>query len=313
MEIATRDGVLIVSERDDLHALMIQDEIRRRGERCFLIASDDLHGAESVHFYCTSAGPPQARIKAACGSMIDPSRFATLWWRRYRPDQSLDDALAPDQRALINNDCVAALRGALEATFKGRWVSLPSATERASNKPLQLAAAARAGFSIPATLITQSPSALRDFAEPLERVIYKPVAGTRGPLLFTRFLDPDDFPDDTVRSSPTLYQEYVRGTRHLRLNAFGPRCLASLIETDALDWRPDLTVPISHWEVDARLQALVRACLDALSLEMGVFDIKITPENDYVFLEVNPQGQFLFLEGATGAPLARHMADFLLS
>ncbi|MFE6052518.1 hypothetical protein ACFQ6N_17330 [Kitasatospora sp. NPDC056446] len=42
-------------------------------------------------------------------------------------------------------------------------------------------------------------------------------------------------------------------------------------------------------------------------------DLKLTPEGQPVWLEVNPQGQFLFLEPLTGMPLTEHFADFLLA
>jgi hypothetical protein len=46
---------------------------------------------------------------------------------------------------------------------------------------------------------------------------------------------------------------------------------------------------------------------------MGIVDLKETPDGELVWLEVNPQGQFLFLESLTGQPLASYFADYLLS
>jgi hypothetical protein len=51
--------------------------------------------------------------------------------------------------------------------------------------------------------------------------------------------------------------------------------------------------------------------LGRLGLRMGVADLKITPAGDPVWLELNPQGQFLFLEGLTGLDLTGAFADFL--
>ncbi|MEN2785037.1 hypothetical protein ACFOKI_14600 [Sphingomonas qilianensis] len=307
-----KDGVLIVSESDDLHALLIQDVIKSKGGNCYIIGSDSVHGSELVNYLCVSGAAPQVRLTTTCGTVVDPKEFATLWWRRYKPAQTGLAILGRDEQSLINNDCCAGLRGALETSFEGRWVSHPSATEAASNKLVQLAAAVRAGFNIPATLVTQSPGALGSFADAFDKIIYKPVAGTRGPLVFTRFLDLKCIPEEIIRSAPTIYQEFVPGTRHIRLNAFGAVSHASIIETKQLDWRPNLDVPIKPWAVDDTLQALVDGVLRELSLAMGIFDVKITPDDEYVFLEVNPQGQFLFLEAATGERLADHMANFLL-
>jgi hypothetical protein len=55
----------------------------------------------------------------------------------------------------------------------------------------------------------------------------------------------------------------------------------------------------------------LRAILHELGLAMGIFDVKLTDDGEPVFLEVNAQGQFLFVEGLCGIPLADIFADFL--
>jgi hypothetical protein len=47
-----------------------------------------------------------------------------------------------------------------------------------------------------------------------------------------------------------------------------------------------------------------------LNLRMGIFDLKVSDDGP-VWLEVNPQGQFLFLEGITGVDLTTLFAKFL--
>jgi D-alanine-D-alanine ligase-like ATP-grasp enzyme len=48
-----------------------------------------------------------------------------------------------------------------------------------------------------------------------------------------------------------------------------------------------------------------------LGLVYGAFDFVITPEAEWIFLEVNPGGQFGFLEDSTDAPLTATLADLL--
>jgi hypothetical protein len=57
-----------------------------------------------------------------------------------------------------------------------------------------------------------------------------------------------------------------------------------------------------------KLLSLVRA----LGLHYGCIDLRQRPDGTYVFLEVNPAGQFLFIEIDTGQPLTRSMAELLL-
>ncbi len=46
---------------------------------------------------------------------------------------------------------------------------------------------------------------------------------------------------------------------------------------------------------------------------MGVFDLKVAPDGEPVWLEINPQGQFLFVEGMCGLPLTAAFCRFLAS
>ena len=49
-----------------------------------------------------------------------------------------------------------------------------------------------------------------------------------------------------------------------------------------------------------------------LGLVYGAIDLRLTPEGQYVFLEINPAGQFLYVERATGQPITAALAKALL-
>ncbi len=48
-----------------------------------------------------------------------------------------------------------------------------------------------------------------------------------------------------------------------------------------------------------------------LGLEYGAIDLRLTPDGEYVFFEVNPAGQFLFVEHACGLPISAALAGHL--
>jgi glutathione synthase/RimK-type ligase-like ATP-grasp enzyme len=51
--------------------------------------------------------------------------------------------------------------------------------------------------------------------------------------------------------------------------------------------------------------------MDGLGLNYGAFDFVVTPDGDWVMLECNPAGQWLWLERETGIPIAAALAEFL--
>jgi glutathione synthase/RimK-type ligase-like ATP-grasp enzyme len=304
---------LIVTLADDLHGLAVQAAVRKRGFACHIVESDNLTGRESINYAIGPGDTGATILRNSEGGLLDASSLDAIWWRRFRSDQQIDPAdLSETHRSLINNDCVGALVGSIQNTFAGKWISSPKATDYASNKLNQLAAAHKCGLRIPDTVVTQSPSVVREFCERHDgRIIVKPVAGTPGPLLFTQLVGEQHLQaEDSIRACPAIYQEYILGATHIRLNCFGNQAYASRIVTQDVDWRPNLNVPISPFPVPKLLQDAVRNVLDGLGLDMGIIDLKQTPDGEFVWLEVNPQGQFLFLEGLTKEPLTEHFTDY---
>jgi glutathione synthase/RimK-type ligase-like ATP-grasp enzyme len=167
---------------------------------------------------------------------------------------------------------------------------------------------------VPDTLVTQNRAEVTTFVDRHRgNVVVKPVVGMASRFLLTRSLEhPELIDDESYRICPAIYQEYIPGTRHIRLNCFGDRSYAACIESTTIDWRPNLDVCMSPWPVPDKVHAKVRNVLDQLGLAMGIIDIKEDPEGQLVWFEVNPQGQFLFLEPLTGLELTNHFADFLI-
>jgi hypothetical protein len=306
--------ILIVTAHSDLHGLEIQRQIRLLGRTdCHIVECDRIAQREAISYELGDVH--EGRVLTSEGAQILVSDALALWLRRISGTQILTPPVE-DERAVsvINNDCRRALAGLLVTHFVGRWISSPDATYRASDKIGQLDAARACGWRIPRTLVTQSRTEVIEFVESCDgEVVVKTVAGAPGPFLETvRLIEPSSFDEDTYAAAPAIFQEYIAGQDHIRLNCFGQRSYAALIRTATLDWRGDLNVPITPYEVPPALHRHVREVLDRLDLEMGIVDIKLTPEGEPVWLEVNPQGQFLFLDAVTDLNLTEKFAMYLL-
>jgi hypothetical protein len=182
--------ILIVTVKDDLHALTVKGALLKKGYTdCHILECDQIAVNHSIHFninHTVATGLLYLPNKV----VIDVEAIKIIWWRRVRADQQIEGSIADNhQIKLINNDCRGALAGVLEANFTGKWVSNPGATDKASNKIYQLSIAKKHGFTIPDTLISQSKNEVKIFAEKLDgQVIVKPVVGAAGPLMFTEFI-----------------------------------------------------------------------------------------------------------------------------
>lgn len=304
-------NILIVSIENDIHAMAVAHEInRQRLATAHILEVDRLSARCRVSW---SADLPSRTYIQTGATKLALEAIDAIWWRRSRSDQRTDLEYPPAQADLINNDWRGSIRGALEAGHKGSWISHPVSTEAASNKLMQLAVASQCGFRVPRTLVSNDPETIKSFIGPLPcGAIVKPVVGTKHELLYTQIVDPNRLADEAISSVPAIYQEFIPGTDHLRINCFGAYVQASIIRSNDLDWRRNLrNAKVEPWEVPKELELLLETVLGKLNLAMGVFDLKIASTGEIVWFEVNPQGQFLFLEGLTNAPLLQEFSRFL--
>jgi glutathione synthase/RimK-type ligase-like ATP-grasp enzyme len=302
----------IITYGDDPHGHLIKKKIEEQhGAWCCLIPSDELALRGGLTWSSQSETP--ALLPTIDGQTVDVRTLNAQWYRRTALKQTLPDGADAAYELHIIRSIERVLEGILLNAFQGRWVSHPIATRLAENKLVQLRAAQRAGLRIPATLVSQDPAHIRGFCAAHPGAIIKPVATPRGSELALTAVVSQELldSDDVLALAPSIYQEYVPGKRHLRISVVGKRCDGALIEAEELDWRMDLNVPFSPYPLDSNLEQRLFATLHQLGLVMGIFDVKLTDDDEPVFLEVNPQGQFLFVEGLCGIPLADTFAAFL--
>jgi hypothetical protein len=143
--------------------------------------------------------------------------------------------------------------------------------------------------------------------------VVKTVSGTyRAPLTPGKVDEVLLSSDDSLRLSPAIYQEMIPGERHLRVHMFGDEFHAALIRCRHLDWRFHLKDSrIEAYRLPPLLRSRLAEVMRLLDLNMGVMDLKLMPDGEAVWLEVNPQGQFLFVEGmAPEMQLTDALADY---
>lgn len=302
--------ILIFCKEDDWHALAIQGLLRQRGAEADLLD--------------TSTFPTKITLVQRGEGMTDIefggrrlSEYHAIWNRRAHRPQVTAAFTDPDEKAFAARECFEALWGAIYASGLPLY-NLPEAERRASFKADQLRLAREIGLNIPATLITNSPQEARVFYEEHQgRVIYKTFTGTMWRMMDTRPLTEADMADLwRVEYSPLIFQEFLPLGREYRVSVVQERCFAGEIVIEhpgaQYDWRLDdnhgvkgVTLPA---EVENKLLEL-RRCLE---LSSGAIDLRETPDGTLYFLEINPTGQFLFLDIFGKMDVAGAFCDMLL-
>jgi hypothetical protein len=307
----------IVTIKNDLHALAVSTAFKNRyGFRCDVIEADCLADTGGLNWSPDDPNAPGV-LPNRDGSSVHVASLDVVWWRRFFYNQIALPADVSDPTAIdvITGDCRVSAMGVMLSDFRGAWVSHPDATRRAENKLVQLRAALSAGFRIPKTLVSQNPDRIREFTAAVGgRVVVKSLTNTNHAALTAAVVDSEALRSDrALRLSPAIYQELIPGTRHLRVHGFGDEFHAALITCEQLDWRYHLAdATVEEYELPSTVQAALSKVMQTLELRMGVFDLKMTPSGEIVWLEVNPQGQFLFIEGLSQMGITNWLVDFLV-
>jgi hypothetical protein len=308
---------VIVSHEGDLHALMVSDCLRRAGDHCAVIASDSLLNSGSLSWrFDQGARGGRSVCQDIDGHEVAIAEVDLVWWRRMPRGVSLDvRGNMPDVvEVFASNNIRASFLGAFLTDFRGVWIDRPDCIQHADNKLVQLRAAASAGFRVPRTLVSQNPQDIRAFQASLSGpMIVKAVAGMLGVPSVTGRVTPELLQQDgPLMACPAIYQELIPGNRHLRVLCFGKDVETALIESEELDWRYPLAADIRSFSLNEQIVRSLRQILSLFGLSMGIFDLKLTNGGDIVWLELNPQGQFLFVQALSDIELAEPFARFLI-
>jgi glutathione synthase/RimK-type ligase-like ATP-grasp enzyme len=321
--------ILITTKLDDMHAEMVAMALEQRGHHVSLVHCADFPQRQSATL-------AYGRFDVHCeqqGALLpafDPADAEVVWNRR-RDRPQLSRTLHPDDRDFAwreNNifaDAVWRLSG--RSAF---WVNRDASARAAEWKPLQLRQALQVGLTIPETLISNDPRRIRAFVESnANHSIYKPLthgdwqeaSSTR--VLFAASVDGTTLPDDaTLQACPGIFQRRVDKHFEVRATFMGTHCMALRLDSQStefghLDWRQaqgNEIIPAQPIALPDAVTAKCRALMDRLDIVFGCFDFIVTDAGDWVFLEVNQMGQFLFLEAwCPELPVLDAFCAFLLS
>jgi glutathione synthase/RimK-type ligase-like ATP-grasp enzyme len=218
---------------------------------------------------------------------------------------------------LVLSESTTAFQGLYQA-LHAFWINEPARDAGASHKPYQLALAQEIGLEIPQTLMTNDVEEARVFWRRYEgEVIYKQFLALPAVWRETRRLKPEDEAHaEGIAYAPVIFQKHVPAVADLRVTAVAGELFAAATDVRNADYPQDvrfnLAAKYASHDLPSQIAAKLLELMRRLGLVYGAIDLRLTPEGQYVFLEINPAGQFLYVERATGQPIAQALAKALL-
>ena len=195
------------------------------------------------------------------------------------------------------------------------------------NKLIALQVAQESGLTIPHTAVVSSKSTLRKLKAQWGRIIHKSMH--QGIAVHTEKVlisgqQTEEVTEEVIAQLgdtffPSLIQQLVPKQFEVRVFCFRNivRAIATFTQRNALTeidgrgidtQKPNRQVP---FELPGELKSKLQQVMKRLDLNYGSFDLICTPDNEFIFLEVNPYGQYGFLSMAGNFYLEKEIAEYL--
>ena len=324
---------LIIAPEDDAHVKSVQEQLARLGRSSYC-----LHSARLLKSYTfnlqVGEGVPACELvpQGYTGSSesagpvpkLDINSVSAVWLRRWTKLKA-PDIPEPWAARIVEGESTRALEGLLRI-LPCLWVNRPGAQSEASYKIPQLEMARQCGLAVPKTLVTNDPVEVSDFYEATGRqMIYKMIDESTWQR-FPKFEIPNGLPTMLFRESDLahleqvklglhLFQERVDKEADIRVTVVGQKIFAAKIDSQqgkgSVDFRLDYSVPSAVYELPDDVSEKCLQLMRKLGLNFGAIDLCLARDGRHVFLEVNAQGQWLWLEIKLDLPISLHMARLL--
>lgn len=313
--------ILCITHSQDTYTIdLVLQHLEQLGYPGFRFNSDEF-GTRYRLRYRLNGGGPQYQLEHG-NTLIDATDITGVWYRKLwelNVPPSLDPTYVP---AFIKeyNTSLHIFLNALDVPWMNR-IDIDHAVS--NNKLLQLTAAQAAGLAVPQTLFSNhAEDAIRfyddhngDVVVKLHGALSKTMDG-RGDFFPTTRLRKEDVPMlESLSACPMILQEYIPKDRELRIvYVDGEFFTGSLRAPDTTDWRT-ATTTIIQWEpfvLPPAQEEKISRLMQLLGITFGAIDMIVRPDGQYVFLEVNPQGEWGMLQKYLGFPIAETIAEKLV-
>jgi glutathione synthase/RimK-type ligase-like ATP-grasp enzyme len=302
--------ILIISGRNDVHAILVQKELEKHGHVTKIFDLNEFSDGSLLDYQI--GNNPARNFIDGNGSSFDLTDVTAVWFRRPRYPQIPKIVTLREDRKFAYMEWINAINGILSLEVK---CVNPLHYQAAAIKPKQLEVARDCGLIVPETLITNNGRKVEEFLiNHGNRVVHKAMSIRAHRFLDTRLWKEEDRQHlANLQLAPAIFQEYISGPYDVRATIVGNEIFSARI-TDlkgGVDSRLYLDSPYEPYELPDEIRNKIFKFMMKMGLVFGTVDLKITDKGEHVFFEINPQGQFLYVEILTKLPIVHAVARYL--
>lgn len=254
---------------------------------------------------------------------IDLLKIKSVYYRRPMMPNIMQNNLTKGEENFINGEIANSLEGLYKILKNSFWISPVYAIRQAESKIHQLQIAKELGFEIPPSVITSKKNVAEEFMNEFQ-VVIKPIKtgfiedeGKEKIIFTTRFNDNNQL--ERVKICPTYFQKFIDKTADVRVTVIGNKVFPALILSQEynetkVDWRKAERLKLKYEKIELpkSLNILCIELTKKLGLNFGAIDFVKDATGNFIFLEINPNGQWAWIEKQLNYNISHEICQLLL-
>jgi glutathione synthase/RimK-type ligase-like ATP-grasp enzyme len=326
--VAEKIVLLITHSKDYFTIDRVKGAVSQKGYRPYRFNTDNFPQDLKLAIQPDRSGTVMSLEDGDKNTVINIKDIYSVWFRKIGSphiDKEMDPLLR-DGCIKESTEVLNIFLDQLNAPNIVRCIDHPAIVRKVENKLYQLKAAQSVDIRAPKTLITNNPRQLNDFYREMggniiAKMLTPLTVSMEGntPFVYTSRVGPEDLESaDMLRFSPMAFQEYIEKEYELRIIYVDGQLFTGAVHSksfseEPVDWRAadHKEFKWENFKVPTGFADKIRTFMKNVGLYFGALDVIVQPDGQYVFLEVNPTGEWGMLERDLNLPISQAIADAL--
>lgn len=312
--------VLLISNKEDITTDCVVNSLHKRSVPFYRLNTEEI--GTYVFLNLDISKGRYTLYDAHLNKEFDLKGFKSVYYRRPEIPKFDSTQLNDTEQKFLSRECWKTIEGLCKLLSTAFWISPLSAIREAENKIWQLKVAKEIGFCIPDSTITNTPSRYNIFMDRNNHdCVVKALSSAKlgkesDEVAFTHKLE-QSYDEQTIKLCPSYLQQYIHRDYDVRVIVIGTEVYAFSIRladgnTDFIDWRAEeAPLKYEHVVIPEDVSRMCQCLVKKMNLSFGAIDLIKGIDGNYYFLEINPNGQWAWLEAETGVRLSDKIVDLL--
>lgn len=317
--------ILIITNKEDVTTDFIVDKLNKRKALYFRLNTEDISNRIAVNFdfdrHIFTLYDMHKRIE------VNLDNIGAVYFRRPKIPGTDNEKLSNAENIFLSQEFSFLLEGMYRLLGNCYWINNVYDIRKAENKIYQQVLAKEIGFDTPYSLITNDPQSFNNFIDRHNKdCIIKPIKSgliddeSNPRIIFTSKVKLKDKEQlARVSACPVYIQNKVSKISDLRVtvvgeNVFAARILSQENPDSMIDWRKGKS-ELLIYEKCHLPNHVVEKCVNltrCLNLTFSAIDLIETQNGNFIFLEINPNGQWAWIENRLGYNISGTISNFLV-